>query len=58
MAEGLCPPAQWFVLGGAMLQTANAMPDLFNIVFGPCIMPNCYLEHHNCGKYGHLSTLI
>jgi hypothetical protein len=54
MAEGLCLPAQWFVQGGATLQTANIMLDFFNIVFDPRIM----LNHHNCGKFGHLSTLI
>jgi hypothetical protein len=58
MAEGLCLPAQWFVQDGATLQTANVMLDFFNIVFGPCVMPNRYLDCHNCSKFGHLSTLI
>jgi hypothetical protein len=56
MAKGLCLPAQWFVQGGATLQTVNVMLDFFNIVFGSYIMPNCYLDRQNCGKFGHLSN--
>jgi hypothetical protein len=58
MAEGLCLPAQCFVQDGAMLQTANVMLDFFNIVFGPHIMSNRYLNHHNCDRFGHFLALI
>lgn len=38
--------------------TANVILDFFNIVFGPRIMSNRYLDHHNCGKFGQISALI
>jgi len=58
MAGALCLPAQCFVQEGVTLQTANIMLDSFNIVFGPRIMSNRYLDCHNCGKFGQLSALF
>jgi hypothetical protein len=55
-ANGLPLHTQWFMQDGAAPHTANSVLDL-NTVFGPHVISNHHLDHHNCGNFGHLLAL-